>query len=142
MNYFPITSKVRLQMYFVKVRKYFLSLYQRIPTSRGLKTLDENQFSILTRYVASVSCSLVGNRQDLKMVLYSKFWNVILQISKNRSLCVNITSLRTHAVGKPQAIPVVVYDYYKPGMGGSGNWNYNSLTLNALSYRHSFVEVQ
>ena len=48
--------------------------------------------------------------------LFSLCSETDLQISKSDPLCVNITSLRTHAVGKSQPIPVVVYDYYKPGM--------------------------
>jgi hypothetical protein len=39
-----------------------------------------------------------------------------LQVPKSNELCVDIKSVRTHAVGKAQPIPVVVYDYYKPGM--------------------------
>lgn len=39
-----------------------------------------------------------------------------LQVLKDSNLCVKIKSVRTHAVGKAQPVPVLVYDYYKPGI--------------------------
>ncbi|XP_028411916.1 CD109 antigen-like isoform X2 [Dendronephthya gigantea] len=36
------------------------------------------------------------------------------EVPKSSDVCVKIKSVRTHAIGKTQPIPVIVYDYYKP----------------------------
>ena len=54
----------------------------------------------------------IGSRTIAFFILYTLY---SLQIPSDRELCVDVKFYREYYVGAVQAVPVNVYDYYKPG---------------------------
>lgn len=69
-------------------------------------------------WLTSVSYYFISK---LEVVVHNRTFALFsAQVLKTESLCVNLRSVRTHAVGRAQPIPVVIYDYYNPGTSWTG----------------------